>query len=594
MVDYKGSKNNVDIICPIHGVFHQRPNHHLSGCGCPKCANSSSSYESEIILMIKNAYIEKINMQNKEEYIKKCNLIHFNKYDYTCIELKHMKDKIHIICPIHGEFIQRADAHLGGQGCPLCKLYKTSKTKSNTVEEFIQKANTIHKNKYNYSKVNYINAKTKVCIVCPRHGDFLQLPSNHIHKTHPRGCPKCNGGIKFSQEEFINKANIVHNNKYDYSNVKYFDCVTKICILCNKHGEFWQEPRAHLRGQGCPTCGIEASKLKNTSTTVNFILKSNKLHENKYDYSKSVYVNNETKTCIICPKHGEFWQTPSNHLRGEGCPKCANCLSHSENEICKCLNSLEIEQRNRKILGGKEIDIYIPKSKIGIEFNGLYWHSEENGKDKNYHLNKLNECNKNGIELLQIFEDEWINHRDICEYLIKSHIGLNTNSIVIANECNVCENVNKEEIDKFLEANDINGSVDSDIVIAVSYKTNIVGAMTLNKNNKQEYTINRITTNIKYNCIGIGQMLFDYFKTHFDFNTITFFADRRWVINIENNIYTSLGFKVDSFISPLFTFYNPYFSKRMRLKREKITDIENYTRIWDCGFVKYVYTNTVS
>ena len=408
---------------------------------------------------------------------------------------------------------------------------------------------------------------------------------------HPRGCPKCNGGLKFSLDEFIQKSQNTHSDKYDYSKVEYNGNKSKVCIVCPKHGDFWQRPSAHIKGQGCPICAIENIRDKNTCTIEDFILKANKIHNDKYDYTKSVYVNNETKTCIVCPKHGKFWQTPSNHLRGEGCPICANSLSHCENEICECLKELVIEQRNRKILGGKEIDIYIPQYKIGIEFNGLYWHSEENGKDENYHLNKLNECNKNGVELFQIFEDEWTNHRDICEFLIKNSLGLNTNKIVEANECIVCENTNEEEVTDFLETNSINGSINSDITISAYYGSTMVGIMILTRNNNQEYTINRITTNIKYNCIGIEQIMLDYFVTHFEFKSLTYFADRRLVINIENNIYTSIGFKVDTFISPSFTYYNPYTSKKKRLEEDEISDNCNYTRIWDCGQVKYVYIN---
>lgn len=587
LVNYKGSKIDVDIICQKHGVFQQKPNHHLSGSGCPKCSNGSSLPEDEIIKVLKNAN----KMQNKEEYIKKCNLVHNNKYNYENVFMTRMKDYITIICPIHGEFKQRADAHLKGNGCPLCKGKKISKAKADTLEEFIIKANIIHQNRYDYNKVNYINAKTPICITCKTHGDFWQLPSNHIHKAHPRGCPKCNGGLKLSLDEFIQKSQNTHGDKYNYSKVEYDGNKAKVCIVCPKHGDFWQRPSAHIKGQGCPICGIENAKNKNTCTTKDFILKANKIHNNKYDYTKSVYVNNETKACIVCSKHGEFWQTPSNHLRGEGCPICANSLSHCENEICECLKELVIEQRNRKILGGKEIDIYIPQYKIGIEFNGLYWHSEENGKDENYHLTKLNECNKNGIELIQIFEDEWANHRDVCEFLIKDSLGLNTNKIVKANECIVRENVNEEEVTDFLETNSINGGIISDITINAYYVNTMVGVMILTKNNNQEYIINRITTNIKYNCVGIEQIMLDYFVTHFKFKSLTYFADRRWVINVENNIYTSIGFKVDSFISPSFTYYSPYTSKKKRLKKDEISDNCNYTRIWDCGQVKYVYTN---
>jgi hypothetical protein len=591
LVDYKGSKIDVDIICPIHGVFRQQPNNHLCGSECPKCSNGSSLPENEIVEMLKNGYKEKNKMQNQEDYIKKCNLIHNNKYNYENVKITRMKDKITIVCPIHGEFVQRADAHLKGQGCPSCKGEKISNAKSDTLESFTTKANNIHQNKYDYSKAIYINSKTPICITCKTHGEFWQIPSNHTHKTHPRGCPKCNGGLKLTLSEFIQKSQKVHGAKYDYSMVDYNGSKTKVCIVCPQHGEFWQEPRAHIKGNGCPICGVELVKTKNTCTTDDFILKGNTAHNNKYDYTNSVYVNNETKVCIICPNHGEFWQTPSNHLRGEGCPKCANCISHSENEICSCLKDIKIDQRNRKILGGKEIDIYIPQHKIGIEYNGLFWHSEENGKNENYHLNKLNECNKKGIELIQIFEDEWINKRAICESILKNTLGLNTNNLVVANDCKIREYSDKQLIKEFLEENNINGHSEFDMAIAAYYNSTIIGALTFSKCGDKTHRINHIATNINYNCVGIEKAMFDYFKTHFDFTIITLFADRRWTININDNVYTSIGFYVDSIIPPTFTYYNPYITKKKRIGKGETIENIKYTRIWDCGQVKYVYIN---
>lgn len=120
-----------------------------------------------------------------------------------------------------------------------------------TTEQFILKALTVHGNKYDYSKVEYKNNKTKVCIICPIHGEFWQLPSFHLNGCN---CSKCKGK-NITTEEFVRKANIIHHNRYDYSKVNYIDNKTKVCIICPIHGEFWQTPDAHINGnQGCPAC----------------------------------------------------------------------------------------------------------------------------------------------------------------------------------------------------------------------------------------------------------------------------------------------------------------------------------------------------
>ena len=120
-----------------------------------------------------------------------------------------------------------------------------------------------------------------------------------------------------NREEFIEKARKVHGDKYDYSKVVYKNAITKVCIICPEHGEFWQEAYSHTKGCKCQACA-GSKKL----TTEEFIEKARKVHGDKYDYSKVEYKNNRTPICIICPEHGEFWQLPINHLKGCGCKHC--------------------------------------------------------------------------------------------------------------------------------------------------------------------------------------------------------------------------------------------------------------------------------
>ena len=188
---------------------------------------------------------------------------------------------------------------------------------------FLKRAYEVHGNEYTYEKVTDAikNNKDKIVVTCPKHGDFVISIVNFLNG---RKCPLCNKerrGEKFKDEYFkifVNKATKIHNNKYDYSKVDYVDMKTKVCIICPEHGEFWQTPYAHLIGEGCPLCSHRSFKY----TKDEFIKKAREIHGNKYDYSKVDYVNMKTKVCIICPEHGEFWQTPEQHLKGHGCKKC--------------------------------------------------------------------------------------------------------------------------------------------------------------------------------------------------------------------------------------------------------------------------------
>ena len=225
LVEYKNNYTKIKIICPIHGIFEQEPSSHLCTVGCPKCSGKNKTNE-ELILELKN--------------------VHGNKYDYSLVNYKSMNTKIKIICPEHGVFEQYLYSHRKGYGCPYC-----SKCKKSTTEEFIKKSKKIHGDKYDYSLVNYKSMTTKVKIICPKHGVFEQLPSNHIY--YDSGCLKCVGRNK-TNEELILELKNVQGNRYDYSLVNYVDFDTKVKIICPLHGVFEQHFYSHRRGYGCPNC----------------------------------------------------------------------------------------------------------------------------------------------------------------------------------------------------------------------------------------------------------------------------------------------------------------------------------------------------
>lgn len=242
-----------------------------------------------------------------ETFKKLASEIHNNKYQY--IEYNGMLKKCPIICPIHGIFNQLPSHHIHRKhGCSKCKADKTSIRCAKSQEQFISEAKIVHDNKYDYSLVNYINSHTKINIICRDHGIFSQLPTNHLDKK--RGCPKCKGGVSITQEQFINRANKVHNNFYNYSKVSYKNSSSKIIIICPSHGEFKQQPNNHLSGNGCPKCNANQSKagirwLK--SLNIDLIFE----HIIKIDNRKFKVDGFDPKTNTIYEFYGKFWH---------GCP----------------------------------------------------------------------------------------------------------------------------------------------------------------------------------------------------------------------------------------------------------------------------------
>lgn len=199
--------------------------------------------------------------QTTEEFIKNARAVHGDRYDYSKAEYKGVFDKVCIICPNHGEFWQSAHGHLSGRGCPQCGRLLSASSRRKTTHEYVNEAQKVHGDKYDYSKVNYIDTKTKICIICKKHGESWQLPRTHI-KGH--GCPKCEKEyvaslFRKTSDWFIKKAHEVHGDKYDYSKVNYIDSKTKVCIICKKHGEFWQLPSSHIKGHGCVKCSADGN-----------------------------------------------------------------------------------------------------------------------------------------------------------------------------------------------------------------------------------------------------------------------------------------------------------------------------------------------
>lgn len=183
-----------------------------------------------------------------EEWIAKAKLVHGDKYDYSKVNYINSKNKVEIICGIHGEFKQIANSHLIGKGCKECGNIK----QSYSLEQFINKATLVHNHKYNYSYAIYQNITKKIIIACPTHGEFEQTPNNHLSGN---GCPKCDDTKKYTKEEFIQKSIETHKNKYDYSKVDYINSKIKVAIICPIHGEFNTTPNSHLNAKtGCPNC----------------------------------------------------------------------------------------------------------------------------------------------------------------------------------------------------------------------------------------------------------------------------------------------------------------------------------------------------
>lgn len=596
--DINGSKNRVKIICPIHGEFEQTVDKHLrkEGTGCPKCGR------------------EKANLSNMTNcmFFEEAKNKHGDKYDYSKFKYVGGDKKGIIICPTHGEQLISPKRHLKTKGCPECNKNKTYYKKIECIQDL-----RIEIESYGYILISdyYENTNTPLVLSCKNHGEF------NITLTRLRSgnkCPKCSAENRVKTRKSRASSYILQElkekfeGKYDFSNSVFLGSKEKMKVICLEHGEFIITPD-NLRCSkiGCPQCVNEYSSKNQVSNTCEFILKAKEKHNNKYDYSKSKYINAKTNVEIACHIHGSFFQTPNNHLKGENCPTCSVGTSKFEEEIAEFVQQYVSIERNKRIIPGLELDILIPSLKIGIEADGLYWHSDANiGRLK--HINKTNEYSKIGYRVIHIFEDEWSNKREIVESRLKNILGVT--KLKIPGRKTTVQKIEQSTSD-FLNNNHIQGNTTGKNMVAYGlyYNEELVSVMTFckprNSIGPSSYGQNNVWELLRFcnkldtTVIGGASKLLKKFLQDFGKVKIYTYADRRWSVG---NLYEKLGFtfaentSIGYFYTKGTKRYNRIGFQKAKLvemghdpnksEREIMTEL-GYNRIYDCGNAKYVMIN---
>ncbi len=316
-------------------------------------------------------------------FIQKATVLHEGKYEYSKVYYVNNSTKVIIICPTHGEFLQRPNdhTHKNKNGCPTCGKESSRVKRTSNKDSFVKKATEIHGDKYNYTPVDYKTALTKVGIVCKIHGLFNIQPNSHLSG---QGCKKC-GYEKNSlnrskdKEVFLEEAAKKHGDRFTYDLTNFSGTRSSINIFCKKHDSYFEQVAVtHLKSKGgCPICKSEVTSKTFLSNTKEFIEKALAKHDSYYDYSKAEYTGNKDKIIITCPVHGDFEQRPNDHLSGCGCIKCsvnersyynipfaeANKESLKEVEGVLYILNLKDSKDNSFIKIGlsKEVDKRVPK-----------------------------------------------------------------------------------------------------------------------------------------------------------------------------------------------------------------------------------------
>jgi very-short-patch-repair endonuclease/protein-arginine kinase activator protein McsA len=369
-------------------------------------------------------------MMNTEDFIKKSQSVHGDKYLYTKTIFKDWKTLVNIICSRHMDFYQMPLSHIRGHGCKKCSVeFQALKRSEKAAAEFETKARAVHGSKYDYSKVKYKNAHTLIDIICDIHEVFTIRPYAHLQGS---GCMKC-GNLSTakkkttSPENYIQKAKKKHKEKYDYTKTKYVKSCEFVLITCPEHGDFSIRAGNHLNGQGCPECGEIKRADSRRDTKEDFVEKANKVHNNRYDYTLTVYKGAHVQVITTCPGCGPFKQKPSDHIGSKsGCPLCVDQLN---SRGVKRIESFLLEQNYKFIrektfpslkstkTGNKSFrfDFYLQEHDILIEFDGMQHFKSiaKWGGEKTYQALRENDALKNewaqvhGYKLIRIkYTDE--------------------------------------------------------------------------------------------------------------------------------------------------------------------------------------------
>ncbi len=344
---------------------------------------------------------------------------------------------------------------------------------------------------------------------------------------------------------------------------------------------------------------ISNLKFLNIIPLINFDTEYFGVKKNKYEFK-----------CKIC--NTNFIDTIADgHV-----PRCKICYpiltgtSIGEKEVFQYIRQLlpnsKIIENDRKILNGKELDIYIPDKNIAIEYNGLYWHSELGGqKNKKYHLDKLNECNTKGIKLIHIFENEWLNKQNIVKSIINTILLPEINVKIFARKCELKE-INSKITNQFLEDNHLQGKDKGSVRIGLYYNNELISVMTFCKsrfNKNIEWEISRYCIKLNHTVIGGAERLFKYFITNYNPNSIITYSDKRY---FNGNIYKKIGFIFIESTTPnyYYTDYQSIYNRinfqkhklrsKLKIFEQSLSEWDNmkinyWDRIWDCGNNKFIW-----
>ena len=363
---------------------------------------------------------------------------------------------------------------------------------------------------------------------------------------------------------FVEAATAKHAGKYTYANAAYMGAHGKLKITCTAHGDFLQSPTNHMQGKGCPKCKHVQLGKRSVGTTAKFVKAATALWGDRWDYSRVEYVDSHAHVRILCRLHGEFLQTPTNHLSGKAaCTRCNHMKSDQESRIAQYLSQFtQVVQRDRTLVAPKEVDIYLPQKALAIEYSGMYWHShfskEDEKENKRKHFQKYQDCAAKGVRLLTIYESEWDEREPAIRRLLRNAVGKGRGKLM-ARRCDL-KRVSTPEARVFYEKYHPQGGAGGGEHYGLYWRGKLVACMRFAFGNndrgagakKPVWTLGRYATRIT--VAGAASRLFKAFVQEFHPTEVKSFSDNRY---FSGGMYGQLGFVLEEDVAPDYQVWSP-------------------------------------
>ncbi len=402
---------------------------------------------------------------------------------------------------------------------------------------------------------------------------------------------------RLTKDDILARFKLAHNDDYDYSDMVYTTIDANVIIKCHIHGQFTQTSRNHAAGHGCPTCAVERSKM----THSDFVAKCAEIHNYKYDYSNTKYVGSMERIIYTCVKHGQIEQLANNHILGRGCRNCdaSKQTSRGEDDIATYVGGLCSNVERNLLFDKTEFDIYVREKSFAIDYHGIYWHSE-NGSTLGHrrrlrHKTKADVAKANNIQLLQIYETEWLEHRSIVESMIARKLGI---AVTIgARKCSIIKLTHNVAYNFFL-ANHLQGGRSAALYLGLEHNGILVACASFSKYKDDVYELIRFCNLVKHSVTGGLSRLLRHAMRYLDCKAIFTYVDRRYSISAES--YIKSGFKLLGVTKPGYAYIKgARLYNRIKFQKHKLNKVleifddtksesENmfangYRRIWDAG-----------